>query len=159
MATESSSTGRSKSTSTSVTHRRWINFLFLLLLAAEAYHLGLLQEGKLVAGKEGKDEAKRETGLERPRHDDVGGIAQVNATKLLDLHGAWPREMSAHIVYAATKVHLEGAFASARSILENTKTPEAVVLHFFRLRSDSDIDSYYEVSDEDFIDTRTFFTC
>ena len=64
--------------------------------------------------------------------------------------------MSAHIVYAATKVHLEGAFASARSILENTKTPEAVVLHFFRLRNDNDIDSYYEVNDEDFIGIRTF---
>lgn len=64
---------------------------------------------------------------------------------------------SSHIVYATNKAHVVGAFASARSILENTHTPEAVVVHFFRLRHDNNnnnnntaVDYLYDVHDDDF---------
>ena len=64
---------------------------------------------------------------------------------------------SSHIVYATNKAHIVGAFASARSILENTHTPEAVVVHFFRLRHDNNnnnnntaVDYLYDVHDDDF---------
>ena len=62
---------------------------------------------------------------------------------------------SSHIVYATNKAHVVGAFASARSILENTHTPEAVVVHFFRLRHDNNNNNntavdLYDVHDDDF---------
>eukprot|EP00970_Alexandrium_tamarense_P009192 scaffold1813_cov185-Alexandrium_tamarense.AAC.7 len=55
-----------------------------------------------------------------------------------------------HIVYAASKQYLLALFASLKSILENTRTPEAMVLHFFRLQDElldgylSDIQEYVE---------------
>jgi hypothetical protein len=80
-----------------------------------------------------------------------GGRSQVQKTAAAS---------SSHIVYATNKAHLVGAFASARSILENTYTPEAVVIHFFRLRHEDDNNNttvdLYHVRDEDFVGIRTF---
>ena len=42
---------------------------------------------------------------------------------------------TAHIVYASDRGQLVGTEASARSILENTRTPEKVAVHIFRLRN------------------------
>ncbi|KAL7546235.1 hypothetical protein ACHAWF_009570 [Thalassiosira exigua] len=61
------------------------------------------------------------------------------------------KDRRAHVVYAVDERNLSKALASARSVLERSAHPQAVALHFFRLRND---DGRYDVHIDEFDDVQ-----